>query len=88
MEITAASLDPNHCIETSLWRVLQVGDWGRDGQHNQSRVAGLMGKVADSPQFIISVGDNFYETGLTSVEDPQFDTSFTQVYTDPSLQVS
>ena len=38
------------------------------------------------PDFIISTGDNFYEYGLVSAEDPGFDTSFTQVYTQPELR--
>ncbi|CAK9174771.1 unnamed protein product [Ilex paraguariensis] len=36
--------------------------------------------------FIISVGDNFYEDGLTDENDPAFDESFTKIYTAPSLQ--
>ena len=43
---------------------LQVGDWGRNGDMNQSEVADLMTKVASGfqPNFIISSGDNFYES--------------------------
>ena len=43
---------------------MQVGDWGRDGGQNQSAVAALMATVADSmkPDFILSMGDNFYES--------------------------
>ena len=42
---------------------VQVGDWGRQGQLNQSHVAADMARVADAhrPDFIISTGDNFYE---------------------------
>lgn len=68
---------------------LLVGDWGRDGGQNQSAVAALMATVADSmkPDFILSMGDNFYENGLLSVDDPQFQSSFTDVYNADSLQV-
>lgn len=66
---------------------VQVGDWGRNGLYNQSEVAKAMGRVRHNLDFVISVGDNFYESGLTSVEDTQFDTSFTAVYTAESLQV-
>jgi acid phosphatase len=38
-------------------------------------------------KFIISVGDNFYENGVASVDDPQWQTSFEKVYSAPSLQV-
>ena len=42
----------------------QVGDWGRNGQFNQSLVAAAMAQEAKktSPLFIISTGDNFYES--------------------------
>ncbi|KAL3162377.1 hypothetical protein ABBQ32_010055 [Trebouxia sp. C0010 RCD-2024] len=73
----------------SKTQFLLVGDWGRDGTQNQSAVAALMATVADAvrPDFILSVGDNFYESGLLSVNDPQFMSSFTNVYNAPSLQV-
>ena len=36
--------------------------------------------------FVISVGDNFYQTGLKSPQDPKFGNSFSKVYTAQSLQ--
>ena len=36
--------------------------------------------------FIISTGDNFYDDGLKSINDPAFENSFTKVYTAKSLQ--
>lgn len=36
--------------------------------------------------FIVSTGDNFYPTGAASVSDPQFKTSFEDIYTGPALQ--
>ena len=68
----------------------QVGDWGRQGNANQLRAAQLMARVAAEcmhPNFIISSGDNFYESGLRAANDPQIDESFNNVYSDPSLQV-
>ncbi|KAM7487815.1 hypothetical protein LguiB_025299 [Lonicera macranthoides] len=67
---------------------LVVGDWGRGGTHNQSLVALQMGIIGEKldVDFIISTGDNFYDNGLTDVNDPTFDESFTQIYTAPSLQ--
>ena len=46
-----------------------------------------MGVVGDAlaAAFVISVGDNFYEDGLTGVNDTAFDTSFSDIYTAPSL---
>jgi len=65
-----------------------VGDWGRNGADEQTQVAAQMGRTAAAmgSRFTVSVGDNFYENGVTSVEDPQWESSFEQVYTAPALQ--
>lgn len=67
----------------------QVGDWGRQGNDNQQRAARLMGAVAacKPPKFIVSTGDNFYSSGLSSADDPEFTQSFTSVYVQGGLQV-
>ncbi|CAN6299894.1 unnamed protein product [Urochloa humidicola] len=69
-------------------RLLVVGDWGRKGRYNQSRVAERMGKVAEdmSIDFVVSTGDNFLDDGLASVDDRAFHESFVDVYTAKSLQ--
>jgi tartrate-resistant acid phosphatase type 5 len=69
-------------------RMLIVGDWGRQGLHNQSDVAAVMGEVAHTtrPDFVISTGDNFYDSGLSSVQDDLFRSSFVDVYSSPSLK--
>ncbi|KAF2305697.1 hypothetical protein GH714_007613 [Hevea brasiliensis] len=46
---------------------------------------GIIGEKLDI-DFIISTGDNFYDDGLTGVDDPAFYESFTKIYTAPSLQ--
>ncbi|GAB4855462.1 Purple acid phosphatase 8 [Ancistrocladus abbreviatus] len=68
--------------------LLVVGDWGRRGAYNQSQVALQMGKVGDKLDidFIISTGDNFYDDGLTGVDDAAFEESFSNIYTAQSLQ--
>ena len=68
---------------------LVVGDWGRDGAQHQRDVAVQMGKTAEAlgSHFVVSVGDNFYDNGVQSVRDPQWQSSYEQVYTDPALQV-
>lgn len=67
---------------------LAVGDWGRDGAFGQTQVAERMGEsgAAIGARFIVSVGDNFYEDGVTGVDDPIWRTSFEEVYTAPALQ--
>jgi tartrate-resistant acid phosphatase type 5 len=68
---------------------LVVGDWGRDGAQHQRDVAIRMGEAAKARdvQYVVSVGDNFYEDGVRSVTDPQWRFSFETIYDAPSLQV-
>ncbi|TPG40604.1 acid phosphatase [Sphingomonas koreensis] len=68
---------------------LAVGDWGREGRNHQRDVAVQMGRAADrlGAQFVVSVGDNFYDDGVASIDDPAWRNSFEQVYDAPSLQV-
>ena len=68
---------------------LVFGDWGRHGEKDQVDVATQMGIAAKNidAKFIVAVGDNFYEHGVASVDDPQWQTSFENVYTAPSLHV-
>ncbi len=70
-------------------KFLVFGDWGRRGETDQTEVAAQMAITAKAQpaRFIISVGDNFYEDGVTDVKDPQWQTSFEKVYADPALQV-
>lgn len=68
---------------------LVFGDWGRNGQADQVEVAAQMAKAAKlvDARFVISVGDNFYENGVASVTDAQWQTSFENVYHDAALQI-
>lgn len=84
----AASLSsPAHAAAPVL-DFLAIGDWGRGGAPHQRAVAVQMGRVAAAvgSRFTISVGDNFYEDGVRSASDPQWRTSFEDVYTAASLQ--
>jgi acid phosphatase len=68
---------------------LLLGDWGRKGEPDQAAVAkqmGICGEKIDA-KFVISVGDNFYENGVTSVTDAHWQKSFEKVYTAPALDV-
>lgn len=68
---------------------LVVGDWGRYGAEKQREVGVQMGATAAATdsRFVISVGDNFYEDGVTGLDDPQWRDSFEAIYAAPSLQV-
>src|ERR1700761_852858 len=67
---------------------LAVGDWGREGQDHQRDVAQRMAESVHelNVPFVISVGDNFYESGVTGIDDPQWRKSFEDIYDQPSLQ--
>ena len=83
---------PSKLLATDSQRSLNFlafGDWGRNGEKDQRDVAGQMGRAAaaTSAQFIVSVGDNFYENGVASVDDAQWQSSFEKVYTAAALQV-
>ena len=74
-------------LKNSL-NLLVVGDWGRAGEYRQREVATQMGKAAHTVEadFIVSTGDNFYPSGVASVQDPLWKRSFEDVYTAFSLQ--
>ena len=66
-----------------------IGDWGRFGRPDQQEVANQMALAckATAATFVISVGDNFYEDGVASLDDSHWQKSFENVYADPALQV-
>lgn len=47
-----------------------------------------MGRVGEKfdIDFVVSTGDNFYDNGLSSEHDTAFEESFTNIYTQTSLQ--
>ena len=67
---------------------IALGDQGKGGS-TQQHVAGLMNEKAgqDSLDFVITLGDNFYGRGVTSVSDPQWVEKFEAMYDLPHLQV-
>ncbi|KAM0961043.1 hypothetical protein ACFX13_020794 [Malus domestica] len=69
-------------------RFLVMVTWPKFNNYNQSQVADQMGIVGEKLDidFVISTGDNFYDNGLTGIDDPQFEDSFSKIYTAPSLQ--
>jgi tartrate-resistant acid phosphatase type 5 len=66
-----------------------LSDWGWNGGKMQQIVANQMAKTADSihTKFIVSCGDNFQYSGVTSTLDPLWTMNFENVYRAPSLQV-
>ena len=75
-------------VASKTIKFLVLGDWGRNGTQNQQQVANQMDITAQKEgiDFVISTGDNFYETGVQSTEDSQWKTSFENVYSGKGLQ--
>ena len=80
--------EPQTLSTSNNLQFLVVGDWGRNGTQNQQQVANQMNRTAlvTNVQFVISTGDNFYESGVSSINDSQWLTSFENVYSGKGLQ--
>lgn len=61
---------------------LVLGDWGRRGRPEQKAVAGQMADTARriGSQFVVTVGDNFYNTGVSGDADSHWKASYGDVY--------
>jgi predicted MPP superfamily phosphohydrolase len=64
-----------------------LGDWGKKGDP-QNSVANAMSIEADisKPEFILSVGDNFYPAGVKSTKDKHWQETFEAIYSSESLK--
>ena len=70
----------------SAYNFLVIGDHGRNGYYNQKEVADMMARIATdcSVRFYVTGGDNFQISGVQSVQDPLWMSSFENIYTHPS----
>lgn len=64
---------------------LVIGDWGRDGMCCQRDVAKEMALTVAKmrPSFVVSVGDNFYNSGVQKSTDAQINRSWRDIYITP-----
>jgi tartrate-resistant acid phosphatase type 5 len=67
---------------------LVLGDWG-SGTRHQMNIAERMNEKAarDGAKFVLTLGDNFYDFGVSGVDDKQFLTKWKQVYVGSALQI-
>jgi acid phosphatase len=67
---------------------LSMGDWG-SVTPQQAGVASQMGVYASSfnASFVLALGDNFYDDGVANDTDPQWQSTYQNVFTAKSLQV-
>jgi len=61
---------------------VSIGDWGDTGAKELNPIM-----AKDAPEFVIAIGDNFYNDGVKSTKDPQWKAKFEDTFTAPSLQV-
>lgn len=85
---TGADSIPGLIAPKKSLRFIVFGDWGRNGEYKQKEVADELGKVAKEykASFIVSTGDNFYPSGVRSVQDHNWIASFEDIYTAHALQ--
>ena len=69
-------------VKDDRYHFFVLGDWGRRGKQHQQEVADQM--IVQSKklnvQFLVAVGDNFYDDGVQSVTDTHWAESYTNVY--------
>jgi tartrate-resistant acid phosphatase type 5 len=68
---------------------IAFGDWGREGKYLQQETADRMGIYGKEHEinFVITLGDNIYDYGVTGTDDPKWRTCFEDVYVAPALRV-
>jgi acid phosphatase len=72
---------------------LTIGDWGASNPEIGTLVARATAAVADAldppPSFVLALGDNFYEHGVASAADPQWDSTWRDLWlaASPRLRV-
>lgn len=73
---------------SSTFNFVMHGDWGWN-TFNQTLTSYEMSVYAwaINAQFLIALGDNFYNDGVTSIFDELWDTAFHDVYSTPSLDI-
>jgi tartrate-resistant acid phosphatase type 5 len=76
-------------VDDDVFSFLVIGDFGRNGYYGQTEVAQMMDQAAHhlDIEFVVTTGDNFYDNGVASVNDPLIQSSFEDVYTGSSLLV-
>lgn len=69
-------------IKDDRYHFFVLGDWGRRGKQHQQEVADqlIIQSKKLNAQFLVAVGDNFYDDGVQSITDSHWAESYTNVY--------
>ena len=75
-------------IPRDTFHFVSLGDWGSVNK-DQAAVAKTIGEsvAVFNATVLLAVGDNFYEDGVANDTDPQWQTTYEDVYTHPALQL-
>lgn len=83
-------------VEGNPLHFIVLSDWGRGGMNDVKDKAIGQGKVARqlavtaakvNASFIVTAGDNFHGSGVSSVDDTLWQVNFEDVYSAPSLMI-
>lgn len=88
LTITAQVHLPLAPIPKHTFHFVSLGDWGSVNK-DQAAVAKQIGDsvAVFNATVLLAVGDNFYEDGVANDTDPQWQTTYRDVYTHPSLDL-
>ena len=77
--------EPSGCgMEEQTFSFFAIGDFGEPNQMVKKVAQSMAQLAARSPlKFILSLGDNIYDDGCESVDDPQFNTKWVDIFITP-----
>ncbi|MCF8461604.1 MAG: metallophosphoesterase [Flavobacteriales bacterium] len=93
LSMSACSVDPfpheleEFAVPESGVKTLIIGDWGRNMNVNLKANAYMMNELACRipVDAVLTTGDNFYENGVSAVNDVQWNVSFENIFTGACL---
>jgi predicted MPP superfamily phosphohydrolase len=70
-------------------KFLVISDFGGQGGEVQRKVGEQLGREAslEKSRFVITCGDNYHQSGISSFRDPRWKTEFEDIYSDNSLMI-
>ncbi len=79
---------PNKTPGVKYLQFIALGDFGTGDMGQRDVASGMAEKARVDPvELVLLLGDNFYENGVHSVNDKQFQTKFEDMYNQSSLQL-
>lgn len=80
--VNSKMLGINTDATSNKLKFIVIGDWGEKGNFYQRQVASAMEKMmaVEKIDFILTAGDNFYQDGVSNLQDSHFQESFENIY--------